>query len=440
VSETTPITDVPAWLERQAYSTRGVFEAFAELLAGVTTVDPDAEETAEQFTKRRLGGPVGRLVVEDDQLTPARAVATALAVAELIEKHSPELGPAMHSEPPSWTTTEIGGERLRHPLAVRAHFPAGTLSEHDCIVVLSVRPNHGRPSVTVLARPEHQDEARATLDQLSARADAQNPFRGRVLRASLAGGLSLDVISLPTVLTRSTVVVPPTVWDEIGLGIRAVRDEHELLNRHGLGVRRGVLLVGPPGVGKSAVSAVVARELNADGFTVVYVAAKAGTMLLTGVIEELERWGGPVLLVLEDVDLWCRDRSHSGGGGLSELLQAMDVDPSARILTLASTNDAEVLDAAAIRTGRFDSIVEIGFPGREAAAAILAALLDGIPGGDGVDTVAVAAALPDRTSGSDIREIVRRAVLGRGVSTDALLAEVGAGRYRAELPAAGAYL
>jgi cell division protease FtsH len=435
-----PITDVPAWLEGQHYSARGVFTALAELLAGVAATDSDEDENAERFTKRCLG-PVAQLVVEDDPLTPASAVATALAVAELIAEHDPEIGPAMHADAPSWTTTQIGGDRLRHPLALRAYFPAGSIADQDCIIVLYARPNNGRPTVTALARPEHQDGARAVLDRLSARAAELNPHRGRVLRAGIAGGLTLEVITLPATLSRSTVVVPPQVWDEVDLGVRAVRDEYALLNRHGLGVRRGVLLVGPPGTGKSAVSAVVAQELHADGFTVVYVEAKAGTMLLTVVIEELQRWGGPVLLVLEDVDLWCRDRSHSGGGGLSELLQAMDIDPESRILTLASTNDAGVLDAAAIRTGRFDAILEVPYPDRGAAAAILAALLGGIPGGDGVDTAAVAAALPERTSGSDIREIVRRAVLGGGVSTDALLAEVGAGRYRAELPGGvGAYL
>ncbi len=63
-------------------------------------------------------------------------------------------------------------------------------------------------------------------------------------------------------------------------------------------------------------------------------------------------------------------------------------------------------------------------------------------GGQAVDTAAVAAALPERTSGSDIREVVRRAVLASdegSVSTATLLAELGSGRYRAEVPA-GMYL
>lgn len=204
-----------------------------------------------------------------------------------------------------------------------------------------------------------------------------------------------------------------------------------------------MLLVGPPGTGKSAVSAVIAAEV-VGAFTVIYVEARAGEHLLTAVVEEAQRLGGPVLLVLEDVDLWVRDRARHDGGGLSELLQAMDIQPDARILTLASTNDAGTLDRAAIRTGRFDSIVEVGYPDRGAAARILDTLVAGISGADGIDSAVVAAALPERTSGSDLREIVRRAVLaaadGAPLSTDALLAEVGSGRYRAELGGNGAYL
>jgi SpoVK/Ycf46/Vps4 family AAA+-type ATPase len=121
----------------------------------------------------------------------------------------------------------------------------------------------------------------------------------------------------------------------------------------------------------------------------------------------------------------------------------MDIAADARILTLASTDDAATLDKAAIRTGRFDAIVDVGYPTRDDAARILSALIAGLPGAPYVDTAAVAAALPERSSGSDLREIVRRAVLSADesgkLSTEALLAEVGSGRYRATAPQ-GMYL
>ncbi|MGC1155506.1 hypothetical protein [Mycobacterium sp.] len=119
----------------------------------------------------------------------------------------------------------------------------------------------------------------------------------------------------------------------------------------------------------------------------------------------------------------------------------MDVQSDARILTLAYTNDTASLDKAAIRTGRFDSIVEFRYPDCTDAPRILAALIKDMPGALAIDTMGVAAALRDETSGSDIREIIRRAVLtGNGIlSTVALLTEIGSGRYKAEF-AAGMYL
>ncbi|MEZ0366270.1 ATP-binding protein [Mycobacterium sp. pUA109] len=433
-----PIDDVTAWLDGQDGAVRPALRALGELLIGVS--ERERAETAEKFTARCLGvADCAQLLDEERELTPVSRLTTALALGEWIEKHAHvcEIGPGEYTHPPKWTQTELGGRRYRHPLCLRVHFPAGTLlDDTGCVIYIEARESvlHSA-EVSAYVTPEAQDGARVVLDRLFDRAIRLNPYRGQAVRASYTHGLSLAVIELPSTVTRETVIVPDAVWTEVDLGVTAVRDRHAVLNEHGLGARRGVLLCGPPGTGKSAVSAVMAREVVGE-FTVIYVEAKAGAQLLTAVVEEAQRLGGPVLLVLEDVDLWCRDRA-TGAEGLSELLQAMDIQPDARILTLASTNDTATLDKAAIRTGRFDSIVEVGYPSRADAGRILAALIAGLPGGSAVDTVAVVAALPQNTSGSDIREIVRRAILaddGAKVSTAALLAEVGSGRYRAAVP------
>jgi ATP-dependent 26S proteasome regulatory subunit len=108
---------------------------------------------------------------------------------------------------------------------------------------------------------------------------------------------------------------------------------------------------------------------------------------------------------------------------------------------VASTNDVKTLDAAAVRSARFDSIIEIGYPTREAAARILATYLCDVPGADDVDLAAVAAHLSPDTSGADIREIVRRTVLsGSGrVDTADLISTVESGRFRPQMPV-GNYL
>lgn len=440
-----PISDVGAYLDDLPEDARSGLLALGELLVGVAE-RPERSETADRFTARCLGvTDAGHLLDEDRDLNPVSRLTTAVALAEWISTHADvvEVGPGEFSHPPKWTQTEIGGQTYRHPQCLRVYFPAGTLLPGaGCVIGIEARESLMRSAeVSAYITREHQDGARTVLDRLAARANELNPYRGRAVRATYTSGLRLAVIELPAALTRDTVVVEALVWREIDLGVSAVRDRHELLNAHGLGVRRGVLLCGPPGTGKSAVSAVIAAQVVGE-FTVIYVEARAGEQLLTAVVEEAQRLGGPVLLILEDVDLWCRDRSI-GGGGLSELLQAMDIAAEARILTLASTNDAATLDRAAIRTGRFDAIVEVSYPTRADAARILDALITNLPGGPTVDTAAVVAAVPEHTSGSDLREIVRRAVLTADdngqLSTAALLAEVGSGRYRAAAPE-GMYL
>lgn len=440
-----PITDAAAWMDAQPTDVRLSLRALGELLVGSSSAH-DNTPTADQFTAACLGvASCGQLINEERPLTPVTALTMSLALSSWIEEHGDAcvVGPADWRNPPSWTQTEIGDCQYRHPQCLRAYFPPGTLlTDTGCVIGIEVRENYSHTAeVSVFVLPEHQLAARTVLERLTERASGLNPYRGRTVRATYVQGLSLSVIDLPTALSRQTVIVDTQVWNEIDLGVSAVRDRHEFLNAHGLGARRGVLLCGPPGTGKSAVSAVIANELVGD-FTVMFVEAQAGARLLTAVVEEAQHLA-PALIVLEDVDLWCRDRDSGGSAGLSELLAAMDIRPSARILTLASTNDVSTLDKAAIRTGRFDSIVEVGYPSRTDSARILAALLAEVPGGAEVDATAVASVLPERTSGSDLREIVRRAVLADGagvVSTATLLAEVGSGRYRAVVPSAGMYL
>ena len=438
-----PITDAAGWLQRQPPGTQSTLASIAELLAGVAATVPPQEERAEAFTARQLDMPtLAGVVVEERELGGVTALSTGLALAEWMRDLPSEVGPFRYTDAPAWGETTVAESVYAYPMTLRAAFPAGTAAAVPLVIAFNAR-RHDRPSVAAYARPGDREAARTALSQLAERAQELNPLRGRVLRATYSAGLAFEVTDLPAV-SRDTVIVPDAVWTELDLGVKAVRDSFELLNEHGLGCRRGVMLVGPPGTGKSAVSAVVAKTLVAEGFTAVFVEGRGGPHLLTEVVEEIQRTLSPAVVILEDVDLHCRDRRDAAAGALAELLRGMDIRPEARILTIASTNSIEVLDKASIRTGRFDSIVGVPYPDRAACVRILDVLLAGLPGGDAVDTAAVGAALPGgSTAGSDLRELVRRAVLSDdGVSTEALIAEIGSGRYRAEIVggAGGNYL
>lgn len=138
----------------------------------------------------------GHLLDEERDLNPVSRFTFALALAEWIEEHSHvcEIGPGKYSNPPKWTQTEIGGQRYRHPLCLRVHFPAGTLlADTGRVIALEGRQSMLRSAeVSARVTSDHQDR-RAVLDRLAGRANQLNSYRGRAVRATYTAGLAGNI-------------------------------------------------------------------------------------------------------------------------------------------------------------------------------------------------------------------------------------------------------
>lgn len=271
--------------------------------------------------------------------------------------------------------------------------------------------------------------------------DARNPLRGRTLLASAGNGLVLSVIDTP-VTKRADVIVPSDVWAEIDLAVSAVTCRRDLLREAGFSSSRGVMLAGAPGVGKTAITRALAGELAGE-FTIILADAAAASAYLMQIYAQAQVFGR-VVVILDDVDLYVHRRGGGNDTGLAAFLSALDgVAQQHDVLTIATTNDPKALDRAATRSARFDSIITLDEPSLEAVAHILRAALSRVPGvpAGAVDVPLVAAAFPPGSSGADISEAVRRALLVAGVeiSTRTLLDVVGEGSYAPELPV-GTYL
>jgi transitional endoplasmic reticulum ATPase len=425
------VSSVAAALAGEHDDVRRAVELVGQILAGSVT----SRTTMDGFLHASLGRSGSDLVCESRKLSSIGHITVGLAIAALIDRFDPPIGPGEDDEPPTWGHVEIGEQHLAPPSSLSAYFAAGQLAPAALVVRISDFFSFSDgPRVQVYTAPADRAHGVAAIEAIMADADgAKNLFRGRMLKATEQNGLVLDVIELPA-LTRSNVIVPESVWAEIDLNIAAVTTHRDLMTTLGLGTRRGVLLAGPPGVGKTVISQVIANELRGP-FSVITVDARAGQSALAGVYKEA-RTLGSTLIVLEDIDLIVGDRRrNSDSRALSEFLAVMDTDPAVPILTVASTNDINALDAASIRTARFDSIIEIGYPTREAGAQILATYLHGVPGSESVDVQTVAAHFGPQISGADIREIVRRTVLASGSTTQAgLIATVQSGRFKPHLP------
>ncbi|CZT16876.1 related to BCS1-mitochondrial protein of the AAA family of ATPases [Ramularia collo-cygni] len=144
--------------------------------------------------------------------------------------------------------------------------------------------------------------------------------------------------------------------------------------------RRGYLLEGPPGTGKSSLTAAIAGEFGLDLYEL-KVSTIGGDGELEGAMREVPPRG---IVLLEDVDcVWSRDApSHSsprssedtgnsnGGGSvtLSGLLNVLDgVGSQEGRVVIMTTNHLELLDPALIRPGRIDFVVHLGYISKSCA-------------------------------------------------------------------------
>jgi len=408
--------------------TRATLRVLGELLGNA----PAAAVSPVQFATRHLG--IDGLQAASTKFTgPATALALLGNLLRLeMERHGAAVlvgGPG-DGLPPTWSQFDIGpGTAVAVPGRLVAFFPGGTLAAEPLCVAIDDR--HWQREFAILsstaAKPAAERVLAAFRDRLKT---TENPLRGRVLEASVNDGCVKITVSPTPAAGREGLVLPAELWAEIDVFLAAATTRRETLRRLGLGTNRGMLVAGPPGVGKTHLVRVIAAAL-AGGYTTILADANSMRHTLADLYAESDTFG-PTLVVLDDIDLVLGHRDGGANDGpLADFLAALDgVRQRADILTIATTNDPKSLDPAAQRTSRFDMILTLPMPDAAARARILTQHL--APLGLPLDCAAVAEVL-DGATGADVKEVVRRAVLehGESFSQEQLLAVAGSGRWKA---------
>ncbi len=280
--------------------------------------------------------------------------------------------------------------------------------------VLQVRgpEQHEEPSITLEVAGLATDVAQEVLRELDGLRHDLNVYRGQVLelRAGPRGGLEVAFPVLPPT-GREDVVLPEAVLRRVERHTVDIAERRQALRDAGQHLKRGLLLHGPPGTGKTHTTRYVVQRLT--GSTVIMLSGRALHMIgeVTGLARDLQ----PAVVVLEDVDLVAEDRGYGPGPRpvLFELLDAMDgAAADADLLFLLTTNRADLLEPAlAARPGRVDVAVEVGLPDADARRRLFEVYSRGVP--LQVDE-AQTAEVVERTEGvtaSFVKELLRRAVL-----------------------------
>jgi cell division protease FtsH len=299
--------------------------------------------------------------------------------------------------------------------------------------VLLRGPAGDDPHKTVSLQVAAADQTAATeiLDHIRALATTHNVYRGQEISFGAdargpGGGSVLGFLGRPQ-LGRATVILPPDVLDGIERQVLGIARHSGQLSASGQHLRRGVLLHGPPGTGKTH----TVRYLIGQLPHVTAIVIPGGALRFIGEACAIARTLQPSVVVVEDVELAAESRGPHAPlpPPLVHLLTEMEgVGDDADVTFLLTTNRADLLEEAlAARPGLIDHTARLPLPDAAARRRLLRLYQGSLR--ISRSSVSAVVARTDGVNASFIRELLRRAAVyaadGRGARA-AALAEVNA--------------
>jgi hypothetical protein len=278
------------------------------------------------------------------------------------------------------------------------------------VLALRLTQVHGPMQVTLEVLCGERPDAVALLDRLTELTEQHDIIRGQVVTFGVNEHMGNELVSfLPRPgLAPGAVILPDGVLQTIEQHVVGPAERAQRLRDVGMHLKRGLLLHGPPGTGKTHTVRYLMGRLRS-----------ATVIVLSGMslrfIEQaaaMARRLAPTVVVIEDVDLVATDRSFSPTGNplLFSLLDAMDgVAADADVTFVLTTNRAADLEAALTqRPGRVDLAVEIPRPDAPARRRLFELYRGRAQLSADLDR---AVAVTEGSTASAIKELMRRAVL-----------------------------
>lgn len=235
-----------------------------------------------------------------------------------------------------------------------------------------------RNSVRVEGHARMKEEIEKFVSEVKSIADEQNIYRNKRIEF----GERIRFLNLHP-RSWDSIIVNPGIKREIRNNTVCFLYKKALWSKHKIPVKRGILLAGEPGTGKT----VACKALMAEAEGITCITTSAYGLSADEYITELYEMAqdlSPCIVFIEDIDLIGQNReeySYQSGPALLALLAVLDgVEEKQEIVTVATTNNLETLDKAIKhRPSRFDRVIKLSPPSLEERRKLISLLCQEIP-------------------------------------------------------------
>jgi hypothetical protein len=312
---------------------------------------------------------------------------------------------------PDFTNLAVGPDEQRQAVAMglwlfsHAGAPVAVLQR-------DANPRYGRQSASLEVLAGDTAHAAGFLSEFRRRMQHRSVLKGQVISLVMgeygpsAAGVTFHA---RPALSASDVILPEGLLQKVSDHAVGIARHRDSLNHYGQHLKRGILLYGKPGTGKTHTVKYLLSQ--SEGATAILLSG--GSLARISEAATMARALQPSIVVLEDCDLIAEDRSFGHGPQplLFEVLDAMDgLDNDADVAFVLTTNRVDMLERAlAQRPGRVDLAVDIPLPALAERVGLVELYARGIP--FSAEAVQDAAARTEGTTASFARELVRRAVV-----------------------------